>query len=87
MTTNESNFGLSFKEGVTRDTAIRDLVLDEGTKAALVIAGYTTVGELEDRKIGPMGYPGRLTLIKGINGMRERLIEEALYADMVELND
>ena len=72
---------LALREGVTRETLIVELGIAESIQRVLLDAGYHTVANLEDRKIGHGGARGRLTAIKGINAASEHAINEALYGD------
>ena len=72
---------LALREGVTRETLIVELGIAESIQRVLLDAGYHTVSNLEDRKIGHGGARGRLTAIKGINAASEHAINEALYGD------
>ena len=72
---------LPLREGVTGDTMIVHLDISEDIKNTLLKAGFHTVANLEDRKIGFGGARGRLTAIKGINAASEHAINEALYGD------
>ncbi len=78
---------LAFRDGVTRETMVVDLDIDEGTQRILLEAGYHTVANLEDRKIGHGGARGRLTAIKGINAVSEHAINEALYGQSTVEDD
>jgi hypothetical protein len=60
--------------------ALAEHAVPQSAIDALFKAGYHTLGDLEDRKIGPNGAPGRLTLIKGIKPQAEMKIEDAIAA-------
>jgi len=78
---------LPFAKGVNRDTAIVLLPLEDRVKTALVDAGFLTVGQLEDRSIGPNGANGRLTAIRGIRPTDEMAIERVIYGIFAEKAD
>jgi len=58
--------------------ALMQHAVPESAVDALSNAGFMTLGELQDRKIGPNGAPGRLTLVKGITAKSETQIEDAI---------